>query len=344
MYRRFLNNKDYLGSVSVSSIAQLIGTGTNQDLTKYDKAERVAESAVTEYLTESYDIEGELLKGKNILNYSRMITYPVGSHFYMNGDICRAIVNINGYKAPTSTVYWELNINLEKDSPGVVPYSQIETYKEGDNVYFGGGVYTCMYHNGYSFNDIRVPGVNAWDVIQTYDWQPTPYTLWEVVKFDSHYYTLTTLTGYDNIVDPKTSTCWGLIGNYDNTLDTYELSNHEYVVYNDKVYYPITNPNADTPVLNTNIDNDDPRNESLVTHMIQLAVFELYKQISPNNVSQFRIVDYDHAMVWLKDCAKLKINPKLDRKIDRNTNEPVSNWQLGTFERQFNPYENPWQI
>jgi len=41
------------------------------------------------------------------------------------------------------------------------------------------------------------------------------------------------------------SDCWGMIGEYDPSLNSYELSEHEYVEYKGKIYYPIINPNAE---------------------------------------------------------------------------------------------------
>ena len=115
------------------------------------------------------------------------------------------------------------------------------------------------------------------------------------------------------------------------------------VEYKGKIYYPIINPNADVPELERNIRYHDPRNYNLKRHMVQLSLYELHKLISPNNISTVRIDDYDHSMQWLKDASRLKLNPQIPRKID-NKKEPLTDWQMATFQTSYDPYQNPWHV
>ena len=78
-------------------------------------------------------------------------------------------------------------------------------------------------------------------------WQPVDYPLWTVVEYEGSFYTLMTLDGFDNNIDPLTSDCWGAIADYDSAYNDYELSEHEYVVYEGRVFYPETDVNADVP-------------------------------------------------------------------------------------------------
>lgn len=154
-----------------------------------------------------------------------------------------------------------------------------------------GRTYICDIANGIDFNDIRIPEVNAWEMVDTY-----PYNEWEVVEYEG------------------------------------------------KIYYPIINPNADVLELERNIRYHDPRNYNLKRHMVQLSLYELHKLISPNNISTVRIDDYDHSMQWLKDAAsKLKLNPQIPRKTD-NKKEPLTDWQMATFQTSYDPYQNPWHV
>lgn len=72
-----------------------------------------------------------------------------------------------------------------------------------------------------------------------------------------------TLDGFDNNIDPLTSDCWGAIADYDSAYNDYELSEHEYVVYGGRVFYPETDVNADVPELGNNLSLHDPRNYNL---------------------------------------------------------------------------------
>lgn len=82
MYRRFLNNDDYLGVVTADTLSQM--TRGNDD--RFIQAEESAEMSLVEYLSENYEVEQELNKGKYIAEYDRKITYPVGVHIYITKD------------------------------------------------------------------------------------------------------------------------------------------------------------------------------------------------------------------------------------------------------------------
>ena len=339
MYRRFLNNNDYLGIITAEALAQL--TRGNDD--RFIQAEESAEMSVVEYLSENYEIEKELAKGKYIAGYDRRITYPVGVHIYFEGQIHEVIRSISGYRKPTTTVYWEECIDMNVDAEQVAGYSQFNTYYPGDKVNYNGVIYTCLAENGYKFDDIRIPMVGGWLEAGTEPWQPVDFPLWSVVEYDGAFYTLMTLDGFDNNIDPLASDCWGAIADYDPSYNEYELSEHEYVVYDGRVFYPETDVNADIPHVGQNLSLHDPRNYNLKKHMVRLALYELTKLIAPNNVSVVRMRDYEDSMKWLNDAAKLRLNPQIPRKVDE-TKKPVTDWQLATFQTDYDPYRNPWLV
>lgn len=72
MYRRFLNNNDYLGLITPEALAQL--TRGNEE--RFLQAEESAEMSLVERLFENYEVEQELAKGKYIAPYDRRITIP----------------------------------------------------------------------------------------------------------------------------------------------------------------------------------------------------------------------------------------------------------------------------
>lgn len=338
MYRRFLNKNDYLGIITEEALNQL--TRGNDD--KFIPAEQAAEASLVDYLSENFEIEKELAKGKFIIDYDRRITYPIGAHFYLDGKICEVIKSINGYKVPSNTEYWEECEDMV-DMDKIEPYSQMKTYHPDDYVMFTNVLYKCIADNGFDFNNIRIPGINAWEKVEVYDWNAIEYGLWEVVRYDGKYFTLMSLDDYDAIVNPMDSDNWGMIGGYDSSIDTYKVADNEYVVYKDAVYHPVINPNAETPELEVNIAYNDPRNYNIKRHMVQLALYELHKLISPNNVSEVRVNDYNNSIQWLKDASRLRLNPQIPRKVDEH-NLPVTDWQMADFRTDFDPYRNEWQV
>ena len=183
--------------------------------------------------------------------------------------------------------------------------------------------------------------VEGWVEAEYTLWQPINYLLWDVVEFEGAFYTLMSMDGFDNNVTPMESDCWGAIADYDPAYNEYEFSEHEYVVYEGRVFYPGTDVNADLPQRGVNLSPHDPRNYNLKKHMVRLALYELTKLIAPNNVSVVRMRDYEDSMKWLADAARLRLNPQIPRKVAED-NKPVTDWQLATFQTDYDPWKNPW--
>lgn len=336
MYRRFLNNNDYLSVITPEALSQL----TRGNDGRFIQAEEAAEMSIIEYLSENYEIQQELNKGKFIASFDRQITFPIGVHIYHEGQICEVIRSISGYRQPAAVSYWEEagdTIQPEKLSS----YSQFATYYPGDVAVFNDTPYICLVENGYKFNNVRIPMVSGWLEAEPTLWLPKDYNIWDIVEYQNAFYTLLSLDGYDNNVDPLQSANWGAIADYDPAYNDYELSSHEYVVYKCRVYYPETDVNADMPQVGINLALHDPRNYNLKKHMVRLSIYELTKQIAPNNVSVVRMRDYEDSMKWLNDASKLRINPQIPRKLGEDQ-KPVSDWQIATFQTDYNPYQNPW--
>lgn len=339
MYKRFLNNNDYIGIITEEALLQLI-RGNEERLSQ---AEEAAEASIVEYLIDNYEIEKILAVGKNLIAYNKQIIYPVGVHFYKDGKIWETLRSINGYKAPTNLAYWKEYTDYIYDESIVIEYSQLRNYQPGEIVHLNGAYFVCLEPNGIDFNDIRVPGIEGWEEVVTYGWEPNiPYQLWNVVSWDGKFYALVDDNNVDWTVNPYDSDNWGLIGEYDAEYK-YQYSNTEYVVYGGKVYAPILDVNADELKEGYNIRQHDPRNSNVKKHMLRLALYELHKLISPNNVSQARITDYETSIMWLRDASRMKINPQIPRKLD-DENKPVTEFAIATFQRDYDPYKNPWQI
>lgn len=337
MYRRFLNDNDYLGIITADALTQL----TRGDGERFVQAEQSAEMSITEYLSENYEIEKEFLKGKFIAEHDRKITFPVGVHIYFEGRIYEVIRSMSGYKTPATKEFWEEYVDMNLNPEELPRYSQFETYRMGDIVLYNGIAYRCLSDNGYKFSDIRIPMVHGWVEKETEEWQPIDYALWAVVSYNGGLYTLMSLEDFDNNINPFDSDNWGAIADYGSAYNDYNLEGHEYVVYEGKVFYPGMDVNADVPIVGHNIVLGDPRNYNLKKHMVRLSVYELTKLVAPNNVGVVRMRDYEDSMKWLNDASKLRLNPQIPRKL-ADDKQPITDWQLSTFQTDYDPYKNPW--
>ena len=157
MYRRFLNNDDYLGIITPEALAQL----TRGNDARFIQAEESAEMSIVEYLSENYEIEKELAKGKYIAEYDHRITYPVGVHVYFEGQIHEVIRSVSGYRKPATAIYWEECSDIHVDAGQVVNYSQFNTYYPGDKVNYNGVVY--IYHRDTGTSSMI--SVSRWSVV-----------------------------------------------------------------------------------------------------------------------------------------------------------------------------------
>lgn len=340
MIKRFLNNKDYNSVITENGLKQLT---RGDDIAIY-QAEEAAESSVIEHLIDNYEIEKELNVGKEIIEYDPRITMSVGNHFYKDGEIWEVVKAIRGRIPPIDKEYWVPYSDHSTLIEIVKEYSQFQDYSQGDIVRIGFDMYKCVIPNGPSLKEIVMPNVMGWSEIFAYDWRANvDYNVWEVVKFNNHFYALLNKDEIDLTVDPHKSNNWGLIGAYDPKYDRYELSENEYVEYKGKLYVPTMNVNADKLEEGYNIRRHDPRNRNLIKHISRIAVYELHKLISPNNVSTIRIEDYKGSMQWLRDAAKLRINPQIMRRLDYE-GKPVEEYATSTFMRDYDPNKNPWQV
>ncbi len=340
MYRRFLNDNDYLGVITPEALAQMV----RGEQERFSQAEQSAEMSIVEYLSENYEVEAEFNKGKYIAPHDRCITFPVGVHINYEGRIYEVIRSMSGYKQPSTVDYWEEYVDINLDTSTLSRYSQFATYHVGDITLHNDVAYRCVVDNGYKFGNVRIPMVSGWSEVETSAWQPTNYDLWRVVSYDGAFYTLMSLEDFDNNITPYKSDCWGMIADYDPEYNEYNLEGHDYVVCDGSVFKPTLNPNSDTPIIGYNIAIGDPRNYNLKKHMVRLAIYELTKTIAPNNVSSIRMRDYEDSMTWLYNASKLKLNPQIPRKLSGRDNTPITDWQLATFQTNYDPYQNPWMV
>lgn len=341
-YKRFLVDNDYLPVLTEEHMKQLIRDVHD----RIPMAEQSAEMNMLEYLDQYYEIEKELRRGKSIYDYHATITYPAGVYFVYDGKICKSLSILNGRKTPSLSPYWNLiedYTNIDVDS--IAKYSQLKTYMAGDMVKYGTEIYSCLQANGYDLETTELPNVTVWRQYDAQDWEANePYELKSVVKYDDNYYTLLS-EPEDLTVNPEDDDAWGLIGEYSEDYEyTFSDDSADYVVYDGYVFYPVLDPNATTPELGKNIIADDPRNINVITHMVRLSVYYLHQLISPTNISETRRLAYEDSMNWLMLASKFKLNPQIPRKINKDDGRATTDWAIETFQRSFDPNENPWLI
>lgn len=288
-YKRFLRNGDYVGLISNNHLQQV---SNNFDEKKFVKTEEDSEICILEYMIENYKVEDALAIGKGILDYDPRITYPKDVYFWFQEEVMRTTKEVLGKQVPEINPHWShIDTPTEEEIDDAVQYSQLKDFYTGMVAVRDGEYYTCVIDNGYSFNNIRVPG-------------------------GDNFWLLT--------LDPPAST-------YD--PDKLDYAVGDIVDYNGS-FFEATNAdvNGNLPVKFNNVIEDDPRNKNLKKHLARLSLYEMYKAISPNNISLTVLEDWKYSMEWLNKVNKLKINPMIDRKSGGKDNKGVSvDWAIATF-------------
>ena len=349
-YLRFLTNKDYISIATEEHMKQLI-RGMED---RIPLAEQRAEMKMLEYLDQYYEIEKILAVGKNIRDYNHLITYPGGVYIRKDDEIFKTLQNINGLKKPSKVEYWRQVVDFIE--PHLIEhakkYSQLRMYSKGEVVRFGTEYYQCVTPHGYEAGEIHIPGPSAWKEVEVKSWEPNME--WEanqVCSFNDKFYQFVCSPTSENdeesqiVLTPEEDDNWGLIGEYSEELEyNYTEGAFDYVVSDGCVFYPIMNPNPDALVDGLNVTRDDPRNANIVAHMSQIALYNLHAIISATNIPETRRWAYEDSIEWLYNASKFKINPQLPRKREQDSCLTKVDWACETFQRDYNPNENPWLI
>lgn len=361
-YQRFLTDNDYLALITEEGLGMLI----RGNVERLAQAEQRAEMRIVDYLDQFYEIGAALEKGKRIKEYSPLITYPSNVFFRKDGKIWRTTKAMNACHKPNAKVYWEkaedLTLpaeQLREADRKVLPYLQQKTYKPGDVVEYLGTTWQCLIANGWDFKDIQIPGISYWETIEAPGWEANVhYHVGDVVSFSNQFYavvadddsereiyddgTPTIPEEIDWSIDPEENDAYGLIGEYSDGYD-YSIDGFDYVVSDGVVFKPTMNPNADLPEENVNIVLDDPRNYNLVNYMTAIALYYLNALIAPINVPLTRENMFNEAMAWVEGAAKMKLDPHIPRKIDKEKHTPKDDWAMASFEtNQETQVNSPW--
>ena len=347
-YQRFLTDKDYCSIATEEHMRQIIRDVPE----RIPQAEQRAEMQMLEYLDQYYEIEKVLAVGKNIREYNTCVSYPANVWIKKDGDIFKTLTCINGLKKPTKTSYWKRVVDYI--DPRMIStakkYSQLRMYSVGDIVVFGTEYWQCMVPHGYEAGEIHLPGDSTWIEVNTSKWEPNlEWKANQVCSFNGKFYqyineaNVSEAISSEVVITPEVDDKWGLIGDYSESFEyDYSENAHDYVVAENTVFKPVMNPNPDKLTIGKNIIHDDPRNINVVSHMSRIALYHLHSIISPANISETRRWAYDDSIAWLYNASKFKINPQIPRKTENSSSLPKVDWVCETFQREYNPNENPW--
>lgn len=304
MYDRYLNNDDYLALIRSDFLRQI-----TDDLNEvvFEKREQHAEVNVVEYLKENYCIEEELALGKAIVDYNGLINYPKGVYFSYEGEIVETIRSIRGITPPDNKVYWksipeDTLTDSEKDE--FVPYTQRYEWSVGDKIIYNEMYWECLIEHGFAFENIHIPGEEVhWKVLP--DGTLTDTEVEEILEYD--------VDKYDYVVG-----------------DRVEFEDNYWECLSESV-------NPQFPEYRNNIKVHDPRNASIVRCMSIIALYNMHKSISPNDIPNIRVLDYEIAMKDLCNYNKLKLTPGIQRRSNLAGDGTSVDWAFGKFE---SPYVN----
>lgn len=84
------------------------------------------------------------------------------------------------------------------------------------------------------------------------------------------------------------------------------------IVYqNNLVFVALVNNPGNTLTDTAKWKAADPRNKAIIMTTIDIALYYLYSNISPQNIPELRVKRYDDAMKWLEKVQKELISPNL---------------------------------
>lgn len=338
-YQRYLRNADYQRSISQQHFNQCFD---QKKPFKINQCEMDAEVKVIEFLSQMYEIEDELIKGKSIPNYDKRIAFLEGSYFWNEDIPFRAIRDILGVVRPYSEPYW-VEIDMY-DLSEVPTYNQFSNYDIGDIVKRKNIPYKCLIGNGYDFDNVRIPypvDTKHWSGELYFDFvSGENHSVGSYVKYLDDFYHLTTEEGYLSTVTPDKLPCFTKVPAYS---DDIPVNIGDYVGFQGELFKCLANVNADTPALKVNIVQHDPRNHSLVKHMVEISLYYSFSEFAANNLPQARVNAYEMAESWLKDASRLRIDPQLERKKSKKGTDETLH-AMSQFVNSSQYKDNTWAI
>ena len=305
----YLILQDYYSSIQDSNLQQII---SSDDALRVKKQETALEE-IKSYLIQKYDVSDEFCetlpfkyatsyKAKQLVyltatTYSASLTYALNALTLQSGSVYYCSTAINTPEAFNSA-HWTL-IGAQYDLFYIpTPYDEFNyktIYKKDDVVFWKDKVYPCLK------DSIIISHSSA---IQ--------------------YSTVGNLPFSNDFPDASGQTQWGtgvayafsglfpsaVVGDFTawSSVTSYVTGNR--VSKNSIIWQALANSTNVAPGTNTSkwqpvswISGDN-RNQQLVELNVHLAIYKLSTRISPRNIPDIWVKNYDDAINWLKKCAK----------------------------------------
>lgn len=177
------------------------------------------------------------------------------------------------------------------------PYSVFDyktPYKVGDLVFWKNKVYKCLQPSAVNTPAVQlqynlyseVPFINQFPDYSTSQWSTgVPYSF----------------TGLWPTATVADFTAWSSVTNY----VTGNRASYQAVIYQAQANSLNITPGTDiTKWLPISWTSGDNRNPQLVEQNVHIAIYKLSTRISPRNIPDIWVKNYDDAIAWLKKCAK----------------------------------------
>lgn len=336
----YLRLQDFYSNIQSSSLNQIISNTDGFRLIKQD----VAISEIKSYLSQKYDVDDEF---RDTVQFSFTTTYKAKQLVYLDASAYDATLTYalnvivlqggNVYYCKTAIVSpeaftlskWTLlgaQYDLFYIPTPVAEFDKSTFYYKDDYVFWKDKVYKASrdtivpsHQDQLQYGSVNsIPDANAFpDSINTQWINGTDYSivgLWPVA-----------VSGDFTAYNAGTAYTTG-----------------QRISYNSLIYQAMTSTTGTTPGTDhtkwqvVSCTSGDNRNPQLVEIAIYLTLYKLSTRISPNNVPDVWVKNYDDAIDWLKKCGRGEV--KLDAPLLQIPNKSTNSFRWGSAPKKVNDY------
>lgn len=333
--RRYLQTTDLAPKyMQEQTLRRLTGDLDEQRLSD---AEKDAVSLVISHLTNNYEIEEEIALGRSIEPYNPQKEYRAGSYLYEGGKFLQAARTLTPSVRPDAATFWRLL--------HVSPFNEAETYEPGREYYRSKG--EDIYRLVDAAGEVTRLDSLAWEKVETpaYSGEEN-YLAGDVVECDTGYYVCERNNGAlsDNRVHPSYTKGFVEIdaqalpeGVEPEVYDRSRVYRRKdgfsgYVKLEGRLYHlpeenePLVNPDSRQLIPEKYEQVSDPRNSNIVRAVGALTTYFLYQALVPDNIPTTTIREEEKVLDFLRDAARLKVNPLLRRKMSQTGSRANAGW------------------
>lgn len=301
----YLILQDYYSSIQDANLQQILASIDAYRLTK----QATALEEIKSYLVQKYEISQEF---RETLKYSYTATYNAGQLVYVDADAFSpaSTYSLNAMVVYVGNVYY---CKLAVGTPGAFnltnwtligaqysffyipsPYPTFDYtafYAAGDIVFWNGKAYTCL-------KATIVPDAQQYDTYSEVPYQ----NQFPGIKVDQWSAgTAYSLSGLWPTAVPGDFTAWSDVTTY----TTGQRVSFDSMIYQAQANSTDIEPGTDiTKWLPVSFISGDNRNPQLVELNVHIAVYKLSTRISPRNIPDIWVKNYDDAIAWLKNAAR----------------------------------------